>query len=158
MEKTDKKSYRNSIVAIIKRKDGKLLITLNPRTNSLDPIFIDKNTFKFPQGGIDNEEIPEFALYRELKEELGLHLEKESIKAKLDNYISYWFKSSNGPDFEIRLHAFLLEVDKLDENTLKPDPEEIAEIRWIEPKKVEDLDLGIRHEAYLSILKKFDLI
>jgi len=151
------KDYRNTALGLLRRKDGKLLIILNPRNNSLDKSFVDKNTYKFPQGGIEENEDPNKALIREINEELGIDL-KEFKKEMLTNHISYWFKNKKLPDFEIRLHAFLVDIGDLDETNLKVDCEEVAELRWVSPNEVQDLDLGIRYHAYMSILRKFSLI
>ena len=150
--------YRNSVVGIIKRKDGKVLITFNKRINSVDKNNLEQNSYKFPQGGIDSNESQEEAIIRELQEELGFDFSGIGITTKLDNYVSYWFKNTEKPDFEIRLFAFLFEVNDLNENLLKFDPVEVSEIKWVDPKEVKYLYLSIRHDAYLSILRKFDLI
>ncbi len=150
--------YRNSVVGIIKRKDGKVLITFNKRINSLDKNNIDQNSYKFPQGGIDASEKPEDAIIRELQEELGFDFTNTTIISKLNDYISYWFKNTEKPDFEIRLFAFLFEVDDLNENVLTLDPIEVSEIKWVNPRDIKYLNLSIRHDAYLSILRRFELI
>lgn len=72
--------------------------------------------------------------------------------------MSYWFRNTDRPDFEIRLFAFLFDVEDVDENLLMLDPVEVSEIKWVKPKEVEKLNLGIRREAYLNILRKFNLI
>ncbi len=150
--------YRNSVVGIIKRKDGKVLITFNKRINSVDKNNIDQNSYKFPQGGIDSNEKPEHAIIRELKEELGFDFRNTLITSKLNDYISYWFKNTDKPDFEIRLFAFLFELEDLNENLLKLDPFEVSEIKWVDPNDIKHLNLNIRHDAYLSILRRFKLI
>ncbi|MEK6900951.1 MAG: hypothetical protein AABX37_01265, partial [Nanoarchaeota archaeon] len=68
------------------------------------------------------------------------------------------FKNTEKQDFEIRLFAFLFEVDDLNVNLLKLDPIEVSEIKWVNPKDIKYLPLSIRHDAYLSILRRFDLI
>lgn len=153
-----KLNYRKTAVGILKRNDGKLLITFNKRMNSLDKKFIDKDTFKFPQGGIDEGESNESAVIRELTEELGYTFSSTNIKSRLNDYVSYWFKNSDKPDFEIRLYAFLLDIGDFDETLFKPDPNEVSEIKWVDANDVENLNLGIRHDAYLSILRRFNLI
>ncbi len=149
--------YRNSVVGIIKRKDGKVLITFNKRINSLDKNHIDQNSYKFPQGGIDSNETPKHAIIRELQEELGFDFTNIPITSNLNDYISYWFKNTDKPDFEIRLFAFLFELEGLNENLLKLDPIEVSEIKWVDPKDIKYLNLSIRHDAYLSILRRFNL-
>ena len=157
VELVEKKDYRRTVLALLVNGRGELLITLNLRTNSVDSKNIDKNTYKFPQGGIEIGENPKQALKREIEEELGLDISQYDAK-QLEDYISYWFINTNKPDYEIRLYSFLIEVGNLDINMLKVDKEEIAELKWIEPKNVECLNLGIRHQAYLSIMRRFKLI
>lgn len=150
--------YRNSAVGIIRRKDGKLLLVFNKRVNSVDEKIVDQNSYKFPQGGINQGEKAEEAIIRELLEELGVTIAVTNITDKLDDYVSYWFRNTDKPDFEIRLFAFLFDIDNLEEKSLVLDPEEVAELKWVKPEEVEKLNLGIRHNAYLSILRRFDLI
>jgi 8-oxo-dGTP pyrophosphatase MutT (NUDIX family) len=150
--------YRESVIAILRRADGKLLIAFNKRLNSLDKKYVDINTYKFPQGGIEEGESNDSALIRELKEELGHDFSNIKIKSKLNDYVSYWFKNSDKADFEIRLFAYFIEIGDFDENLFNPDKTEISKIKWVDAKEIENLCLGIRHDAYLSILRRFDLI
>lgn len=152
----EKKDYRRTALALLRNSEGKLLIALNPRLNSNDPKNVDKDTYKFPQGGIEIGEDPKEALEREMKEELGLDITGYDVE-ELGDYVSYWFRNTDKPDYEIRLHAFLIEVGDLDVAGLKVDPEEVAEVRWVLPEEVQELDLGIRHQAYLSIMRRFGL-
>lgn len=155
----EKKDYRRTSLALLINNEGKLLMALNPRENSIDSKIIDKNTYKFPQGGIEIGEHPIDALKREMKEELDLDISQYENTIKiLDDYVSYWFINTDKPDYEIRLHPFLIKVGDLDILNLNVDEEEVSELRWIEPKEVENQDLGIRHQAYLSIMRRFDLM
>ena len=153
----EKRDYRRTVLALLMNNKGKLLIALNPRVNSTDTKNIDKDTYKFPQGGVEIGENENQAIKREMKEELGLDINSFEMK-QLQDYISYWFVNNDKPDYEIRLHPFLIKVGDLDVSTLKVDQEEIAELKWVEPKDVEYLDLGIRHQSYLSIMRRFNLM
>ena len=157
VELIEKKHYRRTAVALLRNNKGELLIALNPRVNSTDAKNVDKDTYKFPQGGIEIGEDEYTALSREMQEELGLDI-KDLKTNKLQDYISYWFINSDKPDYEIRLHAYLIDVGDLDIATLKVDTSEVAELKWVSPKDVEYLNLGIRHQAYLSIMRRFELI
>ncbi len=157
VELIEKKDYRRTALALLMNNKGELLIALNPRLNSTDSKNIDKDTYKFPQGGIEIGENPYQALQREMQEELSLDIINYEIK-QLQDYISYWFINSDKADYEIRLHPFIIKVGDLDINTLNVDKEEIAELKWVAPKDVEYLDLGIRHQAYLSIMRRFNLM
>lgn len=157
IELIEKKDYRRTALALLMNNQGELLIALNPRVNSTDSKNVDKDTYKFPQGGIEIGENPLQALKREMQEELGLDINNYKIE-QLQDYISYWFINSDKPDYEIRLHPFIIKVDNLDISNLNVDKEEIAELKWVLPKEVEYLDLGIRHQAYLSIMRRFNLM
>ena len=50
---------------------------------------IGQNSWQFPQGGIDAHETPTEALYRELKEEVGLQPEHVQIIASTEGWLSY---------------------------------------------------------------------
>ena len=156
-ELIEKKDYRRTALALLMNNKGELLIALSPRVNSTDSKNFDKDTYKFPQGGIEIDENPLQALKREMQEELGLDINNYETK-QLQDYISYWFINTDKPDYEIRLYPFIIKIDNLDINTLNVDKEEIAELKWVLPKEVEYLDLGIRHQAYLSIMRRFNLM
>lgn len=53
--------YRVSVKALIKDKDGKVLVVKE-----------DQDTWSLPGGGLDHGEVAEQGLLRELKEELGI--------------------------------------------------------------------------------------
>lgn len=50
---------------------------------------IGQNAWQFPQGGISVNETPEVALYRELKEEIGLSSSDVEIVATTQNWLRY---------------------------------------------------------------------
>ena len=58
----DDDGYRPNVASVIINKDHKVLWA--KRTN--------ENNWQFPQGGIQNGETPEEAMYREVYEEVGL--------------------------------------------------------------------------------------
>ena len=47
------------------------------------------DSWQFPQGGINKNEIPEEALYRELWEEVGLQSDEVKIISRTDNWLKY---------------------------------------------------------------------
>lgn len=50
---------------------------------------IGKDAWQFPQGGIQELESPEEAMYRELKEEIGLHAEDVKILSTTRRWLRY---------------------------------------------------------------------
>jgi len=151
-------NYRQTVIAIIINSKGDILITFNKRINSVSSIYVDSHTYKFPQGGIEEGETRQFALVRELGEELGITANKDYVILQDDSSpVSYWFRNNDKPDFEIRLFPFLIKL--LDDDCeLICDPDEVSEFKWVKPENVKDLNLGIRKDAYLNILSRFNLI
>jgi putative (di)nucleoside polyphosphate hydrolase len=147
---------KNSVIGILKNKEGKILIGFSERVNSGNAKNVDSHSWKFTQGGIDEGETAEEALKRELKEELNYELDENSI-TPLKEVVSYYFKDENGiPDFEVKLHPFLVEYDG--NGNFDYDKGEFSGLKWILPKEIYNLNLKIRKDAYIVILKKFNLL
>ena len=72
--------YRRNVGIILINDHSQVLIA--NRSNQL-------SAWQFPQGGIDDHEIPEQAMFRELKEELGLSREDVTILARSKRWVSY---------------------------------------------------------------------
>jgi len=135
------KNDRDTAVGIIINKENKILICLSHR---------DDNDWKFPQGGIEENETPREAVKREIKEEISINITDKDIVTSLEA-VSYFF--SNG--FEVKLHPFLI---KYNEDKIKLSPIEFCEYKWMWPEEISTLKLGVRKNAYLQILKKFKLL
>jgi putative (di)nucleoside polyphosphate hydrolase len=73
--------YRPNVAAILRRADGRVLIA--ERVNVL-------NSWQFPQGGVDDGECMEDALYREVQEEVGVRPEFIKVVSSKGGY-SYAF-------------------------------------------------------------------
>lgn len=50
---------------------------------------VGQDSWQFPQGGIDENESPEQAMYRELEEEVGLNPEHVTILGKTEKWLRY---------------------------------------------------------------------
>ena len=61
---------------------------------------VSQNAWQFPQGGINEEESPEAALFRELREEVGLEERDVEIIARTHGWLRYRL-----PKRFIRRHA-----------------------------------------------------
>ena len=63
-------------------------------TNDQGQVFwarrIGMNAWQFPQGGIKKNESPKMAMYRELKEEIGLEPEHVELINSTDDWLRYW--------------------------------------------------------------------
>ena len=51
---------------------------------------IGMDAWQFPQGGIKKNESPKMAMYRELKEEIGLEPEHVELINSTDDWLRYW--------------------------------------------------------------------
>jgi len=147
---------RNTTIAVIV-KDGKVLAGMCPRDNEKGEGLTKKPTYKMPQGGMDDGEALVQAIARELKEELEYNLDIENYK-ELGEIIPYYFRDEkNVPKYEIRLHQVLISYAGNSSDFIF-DPSEFESVEFIDPAEFIEMDLGIRRTAYLTILKKFNLL
>lgn len=75
----DSKGYRANVGIILSNQDGKLLWARR----------LGQNSWQFPQGGIQKHETPKEALYRELREEVGLRPEDVEIIGSTRGWLRY---------------------------------------------------------------------
>lgn len=75
----DSDGYRPNVGIILSNQDGDLLWARR----------IGQNAWQFPQGGINSDETPEEALYRELGEEIGLVQGDVQILAHTRGWLRY---------------------------------------------------------------------
>lgn len=76
----DQNGFRANVGIIVQNKKGELLWAR--RSGSLD-------AWQFPQGGINENEAPLEAMYRELKEELGLTAQDVKMVAESKEWLMY---------------------------------------------------------------------
>lgn len=75
----DSDGYRPNVGIILANKQGQLLWARR----------CGQDAWQFPQGGIKADESPEQALYRELKEEIGLSPEQVRLLGVTRNWLKY---------------------------------------------------------------------
>ena len=75
----DKEGYRENVAIVIINKDRKVLWA--KRAN--------ENAWQFPQGGVKSNEKIEDAMFRELKEEVGISKDKVKILGKTNDWLYY---------------------------------------------------------------------
>ncbi len=76
----DEKGFRSNVGIIVVNAFGDLLWA--KRIGS-------QNAWQFPQGGVDENETPEQAMFRELKEELGIEPSDVKILAETKDWLHY---------------------------------------------------------------------
>ena len=72
--------FRENVGIIITNGQKKLLLARRLGT---------QNAWQFPQGGLDKDELPMDAMYRELKEELGVEAKDVKVLAESKNWLKY---------------------------------------------------------------------
>jgi putative (di)nucleoside polyphosphate hydrolase len=76
----DDKGYRANVGIIISNPQGQVLWARR---------IGGANAWQFPQGGIDDDETPEQAMYRELQEEVGLLPQQVRVVASTSGWLHY---------------------------------------------------------------------
>jgi len=72
-------------------RDNVGLVILNSERQVFWGARKDRNSWQFPQGGMEYGETPTMAMYRELKEEVGLSSESVVFLAESREWLSYEF-------------------------------------------------------------------
>jgi len=151
MEKKEKK-YRPNVAAVI-------LSSKYPLKNE---IFVAKrndikDSWQFPQGGIDEGETPKEALFRELKEEIGT--DKLEIIAEYPKWVSYDFpniiaKKMYPYDGQIQKY-FLVRLKpkaKIDLETKHP---EFDDYKFVKIEDIFKFVTYFKRPVYKEVLKYF---
>jgi putative (di)nucleoside polyphosphate hydrolase len=79
MDYYDSNGFRSNVGIILTRQDGSLL--LGGR--------LGQTGWQFPQGGVQIDEMPEQAMYRELAEEIGLSPEDVEVLGQTQEWLHY---------------------------------------------------------------------
>jgi putative (di)nucleoside polyphosphate hydrolase len=149
-ESFDRARFRPNVAAILEREDGKIFV--GERVDR-------RGAWQFPQGGIDKGEEPLDALYREIKEEIGLRRKHYEVLDYLGGY-RYLFPNGHikwkiyrGQEqtyFRCRFRGTKSDF------TLDTEHPEFRGFRWVKPK---DFDLNwlpkFKREVYRQVLADF---
>ncbi len=146
------KPYRDCVVAVIRDAKGQLLV--GERADHA-------GAWQLPQGGIDEGESAEEALFRELREEIGT--DRLKVLKKLPNFIRYDFPSDmkSGPAMKYRGQQqawFLLELLPDGVPNLELSDGEFQGLKWT---TVSELLSGVvpwKRAAYGEGLRGFGLV
>jgi putative (di)nucleoside polyphosphate hydrolase len=146
--------YRPNVAALIINEHGNLLICER---------YTIPGAWQFPQGGVDLGEEIEDALYREIREEIGLSKEHYEILKRKDGY--RYLYPADVRSKKIQKHGnhgqeqtyFLCKVrNDAPEINVNQTPREVRSYRWIHPTEF-DLDWlpNFKHEVYRAVMKDF---
>lgn len=146
------KSYRPNVAAVI----------LSPKYPKSCEIFLGlrndiKDAWQFPQGGIDENESPRDALFRELKEEICT--DEVEIIAEYPDWISYDFpptiaKKMYPFDGQIQKY-FLVRLKDESKLNLKTKHPEFREYKFVDVNEVCSLVTYFKKNVYKQVLDYF---
>jgi len=151
--------YRPNVGAIIMNREGKVFLA---RRADLSRGPTDPGVWQFPQGGIDEGETPETALFRELAEEIGTnaiqiiarhpewlsydlppHLIGRALGGRFRGQTQAWFVVRfTGNDVDINLNAHL--------------PAEFEDWSWIDLDAIQTYNLGFKRDLYTRLARDFE--
>ena len=143
--------YRLGIGIMMLNGQGEIFVA--ERTNP-------KNAWQMPQGGIDENELPKDALYREAMEEIGTN--NFSIIAESQHWHQYdfplrhtsaWFDGKyRGQKQKWFLLKFLGKDSEININTYTP---EFINWKWIDINRLEHIIIDFKKPIYKKILEEF---
>jgi putative (di)nucleoside polyphosphate hydrolase len=151
-KKDGTKNYRPNVAAIIlsSRYPEKCELMVALRNDI-------KDAWQFPQGGIDADETPEIALFRELKEEIGT--DKIEIVSQYPGWLSYDFprgvaKKMYPYDGQMQKY-FLVRLKSDARIDLKTKHPEFSEYKFVDIKDVFGSVTQFKKAVYKKVINYF---
>lgn len=113
--------------------------------------------WQLPQGGIDEDETPIDAAYRELSEETGLTRDDISLLGEYPEWLAYELpKELQKPSFTgqvQRWFIFALTADETHINLQSGTYQEFIRYRWVSLQELESLAVSFRKPIYRRIVE-----
>ncbi len=155
----DKDGFRPNVGIVLCNSEGQVLWARRIR----------QNAWQFPQGGIDAGETPEQAMYRELREELGLSREHVKILAQSKTWYKYRLPkqfvhgTKNDPHICIgqKQKWFLLRIEPGSESKIVFDSSGDPEFdgwRWVSYWYPVRQVVSFKREVYRRVMREFVLL
>ena len=152
MMKASKEGYRPNVAMVVLNSKNKVLICR--RTNT--------KTWQFPQGGVDDNENLEKAMYRELLEEVGLRKDDVQYIGESDDTIIYDIPKTIrskvlGGKFKGQEQKWFLLRIKNDDHEIRLDYEAFPEFdtyEWVSFWQPIDRIVDFKREAYRKALSE----
>ena len=141
------KIYRQAVMAIIINDENKVLFGYSPRDVS----------YKFPQGGLEENEDIITGIKRELLEEFDYHLENKYIIEICEEKIRYPFPPDVHPVF-MGQELSIVKIKHNPQSNIEPQDDEFSKIFWITPIEINSYDSVYRTKAYYRALEICSLL
>lgn len=116
--------------------------------------------WQMPQGGIDEGETPQQAMFREMEEEIGTR--RASVMAESADWLTYdlpdnlkgklWKGKYHGQTQKWFLARFTGQDSDINLQTAHP---EFHQWQWVKPEQLPDLIVPFKQELYRKILQEF---
>ncbi|MEO7100724.1 MAG: RNA pyrophosphohydrolase [Luteolibacter sp.] len=146
--------YRPNVAALVVNSEGNLLICERMTI---------PGAWQFPQGGVDAGETLEQALYREVREEVGLEPKHYEVIDRREGYRYLYPEAARGK--KLRKHGshgqeqtyFLCHLNPgAPEINVNQKPREFRAYRWIPPEEFElDWLPPFKHDVYREVMRDF---
>ncbi len=117
--------------------DGRVLIAKRPEGKAMAGLW------EFPGGKVAAGELPETALVRELKEELGLDITESCLAP-------FTFASHAYADFHLLMPLYLCRIWKG-----QPTPLEGQELKWVPPVRLGDYPMPPADKPLVALLRDY---
>jgi putative (di)nucleoside polyphosphate hydrolase len=148
--------YRLGVGMMVLNHHGRVLVC--QRADMAQTGLMD--AWQMPQGGIDHDETPQTAAFRELEEEIGTA--NVTVLAESNDWLSYDLprelsdKLWGGRYIGQRQKWFLMRYDGYESeiNLTTPHPEFVA-YKWIDPAELPELIVGFKQDLYRKVLAEF---
>ena len=147
--------YRSNVGIMLVNDDGYVFVGQRLDNN--------QNAWQMPQGGIDGNEDPETAAYRELLEETGVERQKVQLIASTSKWLSYdlpedlipklWNGKYRGQKQKWFLFKFLGKDEDINITTEQP---EFSKWKWISKENLLDEIVPFKKSVYKNVLEEFD--
>ncbi|MCA0933846.1 NUDIX domain-containing protein [Lutimonas saemankumensis] len=141
------KIYRQAVMAVIINEEAKVLIGYSPRDKS----------YKFPQGGLEDNEDLLTGIARELKEELNYLLHEDHVLEVYQEKVRYPFPPDCHPLYMGQELSIVKIKHRLEAETI-PQDDEFDRLLWIKPQEISSYNYEYRSEAYKRALEICGLI
>lgn len=133
---------RKAVMAVIVNNDYNVLIGSSPRDGG----------YKFPQGGLEQDEDIITGIKRELQEELALKITDTDILEYYTEKVSYTYPDEDKYIF-LSQELSIVKIQFSEGMMIIPQDEEFDKLLWISPSDLHKYNTYFRSDAYNLALK-----